>query len=136
MCIAVGTHRRGALCFWAALAFADMWRGDMSRRDRSLRVGLIGFGAIGRMVFDTLNRNELSATTVAVLVRPGRVADLKTALPQSIAIVSRVEELASLELDLVTECAGQDAVVEYGEAVLQLGIDLMIIATGALADDS
>lgn len=108
----------------------------MSGCDRSLRVGLIGFGAIGRLVFETLNRNELLATTVAILVRPGRVAELKATLPQSITIVSRVEELASLELDLIAECAGQEAVVQYGEAVLQLGIDLVIIATGALADDS
>src|SRR5688572_28261621 len=108
----------------------------MDQYDRSLHVGLIGFGAIGHLVFETLRCKESVATTAAILVRPGRVAELKATLPQSIAVVSRAEELASLGLDLVAECAGQPAVAQHGEAVLRLGIDLIIISTGALADDS
>src|SRR5687767_8607794 len=109
---------------------------EMERCDRLLRVGLIGFGAIGHLVFQSLRSKESVATIAAILVRPARVAELKATLPQSIAVVSRAQELVSLELDLVAECAGQSAVAQYGEAVLQLGIDLIVISTGALADDS
>jgi aspartate dehydrogenase len=41
-----------------------------------------------------------------------------------------------LGLELVAECAGHEAVVEYGQTILQMGVDLIIIATGALADDN
>ena len=36
--------------------------------------------------------------------------------------------------DLVLECASQQAVAEFGEAVLQRGWPLALISTGALAD--
>lgn len=50
-------------------------------------------------------------------------------------VVGSVEALIALEPTLIVECAGQGAVVEYGPAVLASGINLMIISTGALADD-
>ena len=36
--------------------------------------------------------------------------------------------------DLVVECAGQAAVAQYGKAVLERGVDLAVISTGAFAD--
>ena len=36
--------------------------------------------------------------------------------------------------DLVVECAGQGSVAQYGKAVLQRGLDLAVISTGAFAD--
>jgi aspartate dehydrogenase len=107
----------------------------MEDRDRPLRVGLIGFGAIGRLVLETLEDRKSPIEVAAILVRPERAAALKSDLAQSIAVLSRVEELSPLKLDLVAECAGQPAVAQYGEAVLRLGIDLFVISTGALADD-
>ena len=106
----------------------------MEDRDRSLRVGLIGFGAIGRLMLETL-QNRGSAIVAAILVRPERAAALKSDLPRSIAVLSRIEELWALKIDLIAECAGQPAVAQYGEAILRLGIDLFVISTGALADD-
>ena len=36
--------------------------------------------------------------------------------------------------DLVVECAGQGSVKQYGKAVLQRGVHLAVISTGAFAD--
>ena len=107
----------------------------MEDPDRSLRVGLIGFGAIGRLVLENLQGRGPAIEVAAILVRPERAAALTSDLPPSIAVLAHVEELSALNLDLVAECAGQPAVAQYGEAVLRLGIDLFVISTGALADD-
>ena len=101
-----------------------------------MRIGLIGFGTIGRQVLQSLQRPDSAADVVAILVRPERAASLRAKLSQEFAVVSKAEDFYSLDLQLVAECAGQPAVVQYGEAVLQMGIDLMIISTGALADDA
>jgi aspartate dehydrogenase len=52
-----------------------------------------------------------------------------------VRVVSTIEDLIRLTPNFVVECAGQGAVAEYGEAVLRAGIDLMVISTGALADE-
>ena len=97
------------------------------------KIVLIGYGAIGRTVVAQLEA-EGGATVAAVLVRARRVEAARQALPASIAVITSIAEARALEPDLVVECAGQGAVVEYGEAVLAAGIDLMVIAIGALAD--
>jgi aspartate dehydrogenase len=99
------------------------------------RIVLIGYGAIGRTVVEHLVADgEGGATVAAVLVRAPRVEAARQVLPQSIAVVTTIAEALALKPDLVVECAGQGAVADYGEAVLAAGIDLMVIAIGALAD--
>jgi aspartate dehydrogenase len=107
----------------------------MTHRSRLPRIGLIGFGAIARLVVKGLDRTVPRAEIAAVLVRPERATETRAALPGTIAVVSQASRLAVLELDLVVECAGHQAVVQYGQTVVRMGVDLMIVATGALADD-
>ena len=53
-----------------------------------------------------------------------------------IDVVSDIDGLCGgpNRLDLVVECAGQGAVARYGKAVLERGVDLAVISSGAYAD--
>ncbi len=96
-------------------------------------IALIGYGAIAHMVVDELAKDADEIAIVAVLVRDDRAAAARAELPDSISVVTAVDELLARAPDLVVECAGQSAILDYADAVLGAGIDLMVIATGAFA---
>jgi aspartate dehydrogenase len=93
---------------------------------RNLRLGLIGFGAMGREVLTGLEKLGETETLKAVLVRPGREA------PHP---VHDVNALIAARPQVVMECAGHSAVKEFAAPLLQAGIDVIISSVGALADD-
>ena len=95
---------------------------------------LIGFGAIARIVVDGLAANTEGARIAAVLVRKQRAESVRAELGAEIEIITEVRDIDAIAPDLVVECAGQGAIADYGEAVLAGGHDLLVIATGALAD--
>ena len=95
-----------------------------------LSVGVIGFGAIGKLVVEELIRTG-AADVQSVLVRGGARAKP----PPGVAVVHETGGILALGPSVVVEAAGQQAVREYGVAVLETGTDLMVISTGALADD-
>jgi aspartate dehydrogenase len=91
----------------------------------ALRVGLIGHGAIGRRVADELRRGAVAgAQLTGVLTRTASRAP--EAVPDIAALIA-----AS---DLVVEAAGHGALQMWGAPVLDAGIDLLVVSTGALAD--
>ena len=92
------------------------------------RIALIGFGAIGQVV-------AAEVDVAAVLVRDRYLESTRRALP-GVAVVASIEDLRGTTPDLVVECAGQPAVREHGEAVLAGGTDLMVISTGAFAEQA
>ena len=98
------------------------------------RVAVIGWGAIGQVLVSGL-REAGGPCLAAVLVRPRQVADARAALPSDVAVVTTSGELLDGKPDLVVESAGQGAVREFGAAILASGADLMIVSTGALAED-
>ncbi len=95
-------------------------------------VGLIGCGGIAGDVIAAL-RDIGAVKVVGALCRPGRAAKASAALPE-IAIVESLDELLAHNPTLVAEVAGQDAVSEYGPAVLRAGMNLLVISVGALAE--
>ena len=97
-----------------------------------LNVALIGYGAIAREVIRHIGA-DAPARITGVIVRPGRVASARAALPAGVAVADSLDGLPEAP-DLVAECAGQGAVAEYGEAALRRGIDFLAISIGALAD--
>lgn len=118
------------------------------------RIGIIGLGAIGRIVLEGLERASqdhghdgadtnrdatrragCGAHITAVVVRESQVDSARELVQSETAVVTSLDELSSAEIDLVVECAGHEAVKRFGESALELGADLMVIATGALADD-
>jgi aspartate dehydrogenase len=92
-----------------------------------LRVGVIGFGAIGSAVARHLRCGDIAGAALAGVLRrrtpaePGFAPDLDTLLADA---------------DVIVEAAGQDALREHGAAVLGAGRDLVVVSAGALADDS
>ena len=95
-----------------------------------MNIGIIGFGAIGRYVAENLGIRGHAVR--ALLVLPGSVDKLATALPNATCVAS-VAELPD-DLDLVIDCAGQAALKLHGPRILQRGIDLTTVSIGALAD--
>ena len=98
----------------------------------SLRVGLIGYGAIGAVVHRVLAQDHTSAAQVAgVLVRdPSRLATS----PAAHLLAGSLDALLACKPDLIVECAGHAAVDAHAVDVLQAGMDLMIVSVGSLSD--
>jgi aspartate dehydrogenase len=95
-----------------------------------VKIGLIGNGAIARVV---TRHCEAAAGRLDII---GAVV-----LPEDGPSVGRhptfqaIDQLLAYQPDLVVECAGQKAVSQYGSAVLDARINLMVISVGALADE-
>tara|TARA_Y100001934_G_scaffold4077_1_gene5832 strand:- start:13865 stop:14677 length:813 start_codon:yes stop_codon:yes gene_type:complete len=101
------------------------------------KVALIGYGAIAKIAIQKIYEHDKKddIKIVGVLVRKNRLKESKKALKQTIPAVTKIEELIKLSPNVIAECAGQEAVSEYGAAVLSSGINFIVISTGALADN-
>lgn len=118
----------------------------MSRRSRpeALRVGLIGFGAIGRDVAAALQEGRAGdAALVSVLVRDvapyvsgGDLNAERLIAEQAVLFTDDPEIFFAAGLDLVVEAAGQDAVRQVGARVLGAGMDFLVASIGAFTDDA
>ena len=91
---------------------------------------LIGFGAMGRSVFDAL-RNCDEARITHILERPARIAELKKSIPGA-HVVQSLEEVMD-KPDVVVECAGHTALVSLVPALLKRGVTAIVASVGALA---
>lgn len=102
-----------------------------------ITLGLIGQGGIARDIAALIAAPpHADAVRIAgVLVRPGRTPPARASFPGS-AIVETGAALASLAPDIVVEAAGHAALAAHGAEILAAGIDLVIVSTGALADDA
>jgi len=98
----------------------------------SCRIGLIGYGAIGRYLARALPEHGIRIKSA--LVRPHRMAHARDALGADIALCDSLPAFLDQDLDLVVECAGQEAVLSYAAPILRSGVDLAIISSGALAN--
>ena len=94
---------------------------------RPVRIGLIGYGAIGRALEQCLRTTPPVAEIVAVLTRT-RQADLGG------RSVASLEALLETRPDIVVECAGQDALRQHAPPLLREGRDVVVASVGALAD--
>lgn len=109
-----------------------------------LRVGLIGFGAIGRTLWRLLAAQPQAMVCTGVLVRAGSGPATRSpsAAPSPSAPDAdppRFADLAALiaaGTDVIVECAGHAALREHGPRVLAAGVDLLVASVGALADPS
>ncbi len=105
----------------------------MAKKKR-LKIALIGYGAISQMLFDIFKEKKPPIDIVGVLVRPGRAEETQKKVGKKVVVVESLKKLLKLKPDVVVEAASQQAVRDWGEAILKKGIDLMVIATGAYGD--
>ncbi len=101
-----------------------------------LRIGLIGFGAIGATVWRELLGAPDRVSLVGLLLRadpnPGRPGPA-AARAAGVPLVHDIDALMALGPQVVLECAGHAAVDTYGEPALRAGADLVVVSAGALA---
>jgi aspartate dehydrogenase len=95
----------------------------------TMRVGLIGLGAIGRGVVQLLGSDD-EIGLVGALVGDPRKSRAAWAPP----ICASLDELLEKQPEVVVEVAGHDALRCYGPKVLHAGIDLIMVSVGALAN--
>lgn len=100
----------------------------MSTPDQAkpMRVGLLGWGAIGSEVGKALRRGDVSGVELTAVAALRHHDDLE--VPQVAP-----SDLAD-HFDLVVEAAGQAALSEHGPGLLAAGVDLLVLSVGAFGD--
>lgn len=93
------------------------------------RVGLVGWGAIGRVVGSAVAEGRVPGAELVGVVE-------NRALGADVPVPQLSFEEAVDRCDLIVEAAGQGVVREWGERILRSGTDLLIASTGALTDDA
>ncbi len=102
-----------------------------------MRVAIIGGGTIATLFIEHIRRGDLDEAQVVALVGRGDASRGKPlALGHGIAYVTTLEELLAQQPEVVVEAASHEAVREFGEALLNRGIALIVLSGGALCDDA
>jgi len=99
---------------------------------RPLRLALIGWGAINRRVAQLLS--ERAAGDVAIVAVGVRDVAAATELPPGAVAIAEPGDLAGLDLGLVVEAAGREAVASWGAASLQHASAFVVASTSAFCD--
>ena len=101
-----------------------------------MKVGLVGYGAIGSKVAELLLAKQCGrCTLVAVLVHNAREAPAELARA-SVPFSADVDAFYTQPFDVLVEAAGQGAVSEHGLRCIQSGRDLFLTSIGALTDEA
>lgn len=98
-----------------------------TRATRPLRVVVLGQGAIGEPVTRALREGRVAGAVLAATIDMPGIFDADGA-------PLLLEELPQ-RADVVVEAAGQQALAEYGPALVTADLDLLVLSVGALADE-
>lgn len=101
---------------------------------KSRRVVLIGFGAIASDMAAALLAAREPGYALGVLLRPGSPS--RARVPEPVAVLSGLDEVAAFAPDLVIEVAGHEAVRDSVPGCLSLGLPVLISSIGALHDEA
>lgn len=104
---------------------------------RQLRVGLIGYGTIGKYVAEKLldGRTLPGARLAAVLVKRQRARDPVFGSSCEV-FTNSADSFFDAKWDIAVEAAGQSVVREHGLRCLSMGRNFLLTSVGALCDDS
>lgn len=102
-----------------------------------MRVAIIGGGTIAALFIEHIRRGDLGDTqVVAVAGRGGASRGKPLADEHGIAYVTTFAGLLAYRPEVVVEAASHEAVRDFGEALLNNGIALIVLSGGALCDDA
>lgn len=104
-----------------------------------LKVGLIGFGAIGQVVADAISAGRAGpARLVAVLEQfapKHRASGNRFACDPGITFTENPGVFHAAQFDLAVEVAGQEALKSHALDVVRSGRDILIASIGAFTDE-
>ncbi|WP_170565512.1 aspartate dehydrogenase [Ruegeria atlantica] len=100
-----------------------------------LNFGVIGLGDVSRTILQLANdeTNE-NICCSSVLVRNRPITESERNLVGSRRITTSITEFLAPEINVVLDCAGHEALAQYGETILASGCSLITASTGAFAD--
>lgn len=104
----------------------------MSTRPRD-RLGVIGFGPIGRRLAARFRDASEGPQLAALLVRERQVADAAALAPDA-AICTDLDSFLKARPTVAVECASAATLVEAAPALLASGCDILPLSLGAFAD--
>jgi aspartate dehydrogenase len=101
----------------------------------SKKVGLIGCGAIGTVLAEAIERKLVVCDELVVFdIDAAQARKLKDKLNFPVTIVAGVDEMLAAKPKVVVEAAGQTAVHQYYDKLVESKVDLIFMSTGALLD--
>ena len=96
-------------------------------------VGIIGCGAIGAIIAEAFERRILSCDELVLYDYDLEKAELlKSSLHFTTTVVLSLDEMLKLQPKVIVEAASQQAAREYVPRIVEKGIDLIVMSTGAL----
>lgn len=98
-----------------------------------MKIGIIGNGAIASYVRTHLE--QAGHSIGAILVRPERLESTQHALGPGACVVASIADMPR-GLDVIADCAGHQALHQYGADALQAGYDVVTVSIGALVDEA
>ena len=102
-----------------------------------MRIAIIGGGTIARLFLDHIKRGDLGdAEVVAIAGRSDKSRGKPLAKEFGVAFVTSLADLLKHKPDAVVEAASHAAVREYCGPLLDQGIAVIVLSSGALCDDA
>jgi len=99
------------------------------------KVGLIGCGAIGTVLAEAIQRKIVACDELVVFdIDVDQAIKLKNLLTFPVKIVPTFDELLEAKPKVIVEAAGQGAVHQYFDRLVNSGAELIFMSTGALLD--
>lgn len=93
------------------------------------QVTLVGFGAIGRSIFERM-MGHVGVHISHIVVRATRVAEVQAAVGEKVLVCSQVP----IGTQLLLECAGHSALTLHVLPALERGVECAVLSTGALSE--
>ena len=104
------------------------------------RVGIIGYGSIGKEIIAATRRNEIpNARIVALFDKESTVFNKVDYDTGELNLFSDFDEFYNSDIysniDIIMECASKGAIKEYGKKIIDSKKDLIVLSVGAFSDE-
>lgn len=103
-------------------------------RQRRLRLGFVGWGAIATRTSELLVERRTAADIVVIAVRDASRA--RQSLPVGARLIASPDALQGFALDMIIEAAGRSSVPVWAEAALRCAGRFVVSSTSAFCDDA